>query len=705
MRPRAAESPAGPAVAGPAGARRGLKLSGKMTLFFIALVLSQSLVTLSILTAIISRTNLDSLKSRMADTVLSLEGYLGETFSDLRVKGDLIAGQQKTVDYADFRLKNLLARELALYKESLGIESLAVFLDTEAAFATTTDLAPGDSFFRERLAASLAGERALFLSHGAGGTSLFVLSPIRRDGRIIGALSLSLGLDQAFVDRVEKIVNARVALSFEDLSVHDDSLTEAQVRTIGDAIARASGTTGPVEAGPFLAGVVDLSTLGLTGGSAWCLMDRTEYDRQIGRYNAISLLATLAILFLALATGLLFYQRTFLRRFQTILRGITHISRGDFNPPFRLAWQDEFGQLAAAFDDMCRKLLVRDQQLSQLFRYNTLVLDGVRSGIVSVSLAGEVTAFNRAARRILETGSTDPRGTSLESGIIPADLLPVFHDSLKEAFASGVEVAVRCAGGPRTLAVASSPLLSQEGERIGVVVIFEDVTREKSLEEKLALSARLAALGEMAAGVAHQVRNPLVVMKVSAEMLRDGFSVQGDEARYRKLTHLIVDEIDALNLVISNFLDFARPRKLQRTISPVRAMVEFALESLPVDRFPGIAIRTVIPDDVDGHPMDSGLMSQALANLVLNALQASASGNAVEIRARREGGQLTIEVEDWGTGMDEATRRLIFNPFFTTRDSGTGLGLSIAHRIIEEHGGAIDVRSRPGDGATFCIRI
>ena len=318
------------------------------------------------------------------------------------------------------------------------------------------------------------------------------------------------------------------------------------------------------------------------------MMDTTESTRQINRYNLISLLATFLILSLALVSGIAFYQRTFLRRFQTILQGITHISRGDFNPPFQLAWQDEFGQLAMAFDDMCRKLLIRENELSQL-------------------------------------------------------------------------------------------------------------------SQKLALSTKLAALGEMAAGVAHQIRNPLVVMKVSSEMLRDNFTVRKNAEKYHKLTRLIVDETDALNLVVSNFLDFARPRKVNRTPCAVRSVVDFALESLPLERYPGIDVRTVIAEEPAEYPMDRNLMTQALSNLVLNALQASTAGSRVEIRSRMADGKLCIEVEDWGAGMEEEVRRSIFNPFFTTRDSGTGLGLSIAHRIVESHGGSIDVRSCAGKGSLFSV--
>jgi PAS domain S-box-containing protein len=685
----------------------GLKLSGKMALFFIALVLSQAFITLTILTTIISRTNLDSVKSRMSDTLLSAEGYMAETFSDLRVKGALIAGQQKTIDYTDFRLKNLLTRELVLFKESLGIESLTVFLGSDTPFAATGPSDTGDSLFQDQLAQSSNGSNALFVSQGGAGTGIFVLSPIKRGDQIIGVLSLGLQVDEGFVQRIEKIINARVLLRFEGISVHDQTLPEKSVAQVIAAYSHQDEAGGRiVTAGQYVVGTLDLRSLGLSRGTIYCLMDTTESARQIRRYNIISLGATFLILTLALVSGIAFYQRTFLRKFQAILHGITNISHGDFNPPFRLEWQDEFGQLTQAFDDMCRKLLVREKELSQLSRYNSLVLDSVHSGIASINLQGEITAFNQAAEEILRTGMKNPRGLPFDAGHLPQELLPIFQESLqKEAYAAGHEVAVSRRDGAGTLTVSSSPLLSPDGERIGVIVIFEDITKEKSLEERLALSTKLAALGEMAAGVAHQVRNPLVVMKVSSEMLRDNFSVRKNAEKFRKLTRLIVDEIEALSLVVSNFLDFARPRKVSRVPCSVRSVVDFALESLPLEHFPGIQVHALVPEELGEYPMDRNLMTQALSNLILNALQASCPEKSVEVRARREDGKLCIEVEDWGAGMDEETTRRIFNPFFTTRDSGTGLGLSIAHRIIESHQGTIDVRTCPGKGSTFSIRF
>jgi PAS domain S-box-containing protein len=634
-----------------------------------------------------------------------VEGYLQETLNDLQVKGDLIAGQQKTIDYTHFGLKNLLVHELVLFKESLGIESLTVFIDAAIPFASTSELTAGDAAFQEQLGASFQGRRKLFIAPAEGSPVLFVLSPIKRTDRIIGALSLSLRLDRRFVTRIERIINAPVVLRFDGEFIHDGTLPEKKLDEAIAAFSRSSASDqGAVRAGQFIVSALDLTRVGLSGGTIFCLMGTAVSARQINRYNLISLCATLLILGAALVSGIAFYQRTVLHRLQRILQGITHISQGDFTPPFQLPWQDELGQLARAFDDMCRNLLVRDRELSQLSRYNTLVLDSVRSGIISVSLSGEITAFNSAAARILLSGVKSPLGMPLDDTLVPPGLLQIFRESLREdVYPAGREIALPGRDGLSILAVSSSPLLSSDGSRIGIIVIFEDITREKSLEEKLALSTKLAALGEMAAGVAHQVRNPLVVMKVSSEMLRDNFTVNENAQKYGKLTRLIVDEIDALNLVVSNFLDFARPRKVTRAPCDVRAAVEFALQSLPVERFPGVTVRTVIPEAVRSFAMDKNLVTQALSNLVLNALQASRPGGAVEVRCSTEDGSLRIEVQDWGEGMNEETMRCVFDPFFTTRDSGMGLGLSIVHRIIENHGGTIDVRSCPGSGSTFSV--
>jgi two-component system sensor histidine kinase AtoS len=238
-----------------------------------------------------------------------------------------------------------------------------------------------------------------------------------------------------------------------------------------------------------------------------------------------------------------------------------------------------------------------------------------------------------------------------------------------------------------------------------MIAIFEDITRVKQLEEKLSISTRLAALGEMAAGVAHQIRNPLGVMKVSAEMLRDDFQVADDDRNYQRLTHMMINEIDTLNIVIRNLLDFARPRDIQKTLCSVQRVIGDSLGSLPLDKYPELQIDTGHFEDIPEFRMDKSLIEQVISNLVLNAIQASPVDGKIRIDASVEQEHLHITIQDWGCGFDENIRKQIFNPFFTTKSNGTGLGLSISHRIIEQHNGRIDVSSEPGSGSTFRITL
>ena len=298
----------------------------------------------------------------------------------------------------------------------------------------------------------------------------------------------------------------------------------------------------------------------------------------------------------------------------------------------------------------------------------------------------------------------DFRGTHIKSKSLPGSLFNLIRESLnKDMQVTGEEVRITRNGMDLILFLSTSPLFSKEGQKIGIIAIFEDITRVRKLEEKLVISSRLAALGEMAAGVAHQIRNPLGVMKVSAEMLRDDFSILDKKDNYNRITHMIINEIDTLNLVIRNLLDFARPREIQKNLCSIRAVIDQSLNSLPLDKYPELKIDTVIRKETPEYLMDKSLIEQVISNLVLNAIQASAANGKIEIRVFLKNEHMCLEIQDWGSGFDERIRQQIFNPFFTTKATGTGLGLSIGHRIIEQHNGSIEVISEPGKGSTFRI--
>jgi signal transduction histidine kinase len=250
---------------------------------------------------------------------------------------------------------------------------------------------------------------------------------------------------------------------------------------------------------------------------------------------------------------------------------------------------------------------------------------------------------------------------------------------------------------------------------------FETMTENlRKLERELQIRSRMAAVGEMVAGVAHQIRNPLAVMKVSAEMVRDiatprkGAAAKAPsragtspEARIRPLVEMIMSEIDTLGSIVSKFLDFTKPLNIKSEEVLVADFLAKVASHIPMGQFPGRELRVETAPEATRAVFDKRLMEQAVCNLIENALAASKIGGEVMVRAERKtgnlGGEFRLVVSDGGEGMSEEVRSQIFHPFFTTKSDGTGLGLSIVHRIVEEHGGSVDVNSKVGSGTEIAI--
>jgi two-component system sensor histidine kinase AtoS len=683
-----------------------LKISSKVALSFVILVLLQGIVTLIALTLIISRTQNDSFRTQMNRAVSGIGGYLQEVLDDQMINANLLAGQAKVIDYTDFGLKNLLKRELSVYRSSLQMDSLGVYLESNTPFTSVGDVLAPSPTLEEQLGLAFQGVKTFFVTTGVRDIKLNVLAPIQREDKILGVLSLSRSLDQSFVQKLETITHSKIILLFENRAVTAGDLSRQTTNKIVAAAEERIAPNGMTKIDAFVVGSLSMAGFHEPGGKVFCLLDTTEYRRLITRYNLISLISTFLILSVALLIGIIFYRVTFSRPFQHLLKGVSKISEGDLHYHFQVPAKDEFGDLAKAFNTMRVNLINRERELLQLSLYNTLILDNVRTGIITINLQNTITTFNPAAARILALDSDTLKGTKITSEALPRALFQSIGESLNDdSHGSSREVVIGRDGRDKILSLSTSPLLSKDGEKIGMIAIFEDITRVKQLEEKLSISSRLAALGEMAAGVAHQIRNPLGVMKVSAEMLRDDFQVAANDANYRRITHMMISEIDTLNLVIRNLLDFARPREIQKTLCSIREVVRCSLASLPLDKYPDLEIETLNLENVPDYLMDKSLIEQVISNLLLNAIQASPADGKVKISAGLKQGHMQIDIQDWGCGFNEATRKQIFNPFFTTKSTGTGLGLSIGHRIIEQHNGTIDVFSEPGKGSLFRITL
>ncbi|OHB27996.1 MAG: histidine kinase [Desulfuromonadaceae bacterium GWC2_58_13] len=222
------------------------------------------------------------------------------------------------------------------------------------------------------------------------------------------------------------------------------------------------------------------------------------------------------------------------------------------------------------------------------------------------------------------------------------------------------------------------------------------------IEEQLRRADRLSALGELSAGLAHEIRNPLGSIRGTAEILKDG--IDPADKRY-EFAQILIKEVDRLNRVVQDFLDFSRPAAARRESFDV---LEVLRDVLTLTRQPTQKNQVRVVFEGEGAlkvPGDREQLKQAFLNLVLNALQAMPAGGTLTVSAGAEAGEAQIRFADTGQGIPEESLDRIFNPFFTTRSEGTGLGLAITHRIVQGHGGRIEVESRPGEGAIFTLHL
>ena len=229
-------------------------------------------------------------------------------------------------------------------------------------------------------------------------------------------------------------------------------------------------------------------------------------------------------------------------------------------------------------------------------------------------------------------------------------------------------------------------------------------TRLRAAEESARRSERLAALGQLTAGLAHELRNPLGTMKASAEMLLG--RLKADDQLGVELAGYISSEVDRANSLVTRFLEFARPVHLRLAPTDLNALIDHAVGQLcHGDARALAAIHKNYDPGIPLIPADSELLERVIANLVQNALQASPAGATVTLKTRAAGANVELSVIDRGTGVKPEIREQIFNPFFTTKPGGVGLGLAISAKIVDEHGGRIRVESEPGRGSIFLISL
>lgn len=341
------------------------------------------------------------------------------------------------------------------------------------------------------------------------------------------------------------------------------------------------------------------------------------------------------------------------------------------------------------------------------------VISNLPVGLIILDAAGKVVEANSVADALLEYAGKDLIG--VKAGDIKGLDWPLLAKRvekgeavleeehtlmLADADSSGESRAV-------PVSVSAAKVLNDEGESLGLVFLLRDLREVKRLQKELRRSERLSTLGNMAARVAHEIRNPLSSIKGFATYLGSRQSNKDDAEAARTM----IGEVDRLNRVVSELLDFARPSSL--TLQP-EDIVEILRRAMRLAETDAASKGVAMGLDLSGVPdscrmlaaVDAERISQALLNLFINAVQATEKGGSVTIApSPARGNQLAIRITDTGSGMAESVRSQIFNPYFTTKAAGTGLGLAIVSKIVEDHNGEIRVQSAEGQGTEVTVLL
>lgn len=384
-------------------------------------------------------------------------------------------------------------------------------------------------------------------------------------------------------------------------------------------------------------------------------------------------------------------------------------------------FQDLVKQLKDNEQELQRLRSLAEERAESIESYNENILRSVASGVITFDNEGRIITFNPAAESILSKKAEDITGKTCEEVFGKnSPITKVQKESLNNG--EGIprmEAYLKTAhGGKIWLGLSTSLLRDRDNKLIGIIIVFSDLTEIKHLQGQMELKERFSLLGEMSAGIAHELRNPMGAIAGFAKLL----SKKLDEADERRsLADAIEKEIEGMNRVISELLNFTKPTDLNLSEIELNPIIKDSLTSTPLN---GVQLNLSL-DPIPSIEADEVLLKQAFINLIQNAIEAMPDGGELKIvtsyklhpefvdpefisghasgSSRKP--EVEIEISDTGIGIPENKLNKIFHPFFTTKERGTGLGLSLVQKIVLYHGGRIEVESMEGKGTTFRIDL
>jgi len=406
-----------------------------------------------------------------------------------------------------------------------------------------------------------------------------------------------------------------------------------------------------------------------------------------------------------------FVSRATLAPLAAISKQLDRISAGQFDPPAPPAAKglaergDELGQVSQKITRVGQQLRGVHEIFSSLRENLDQVMGGLEDGLILFTRDSRAVMVSPAAEKFLGSSAREFLGRRVEEVFPPESALRKALRLNGQHFetVAAAEAQIETAQGLKRVSVSVQPI-EEGGTRMGALVTLRDLDSLESINTQLQVSERLAALGRVTAGVAHEVKNPLNSMRLWLENLRE--SLSHEQVGAQQAVQVLDKEIDRLDTVVKRFLDFTRPVEVHLEETQLAELLEEVLRVAgPQLKRANVQVAQLLPADVPSVYVDRALLKQAVLNLVLNAAEAMRDGGQLRLVLSRRGDTAEIVVGDTGCGIPPEHRQKIFQLFFTTRPGGSGIGLASAFRIVQLHNGSIDFSSEPGRGTTFRIEL
>lgn len=690
-----------------------ISLRIKITSLLFILLTALALIINESSTSLINEKTEDIFQQRIELLMESIKSYWDSEKNQLLNNSMLYAETERIINYSTYGLYNLLQKELERLISKTGFHELEITMrngllvsSNRSGVQQKAPLNPSDTTQNLSLIFIELTDEGLFLTSEV---------PVHKLGEFIGRLTLKRKLDDTRLKKMARNLQAEVSVAVKE-TVVASSLSDFLRNELNKVHFRSSDRKEDIFTAAFGSARYSIGRINLEkteDGDPMTIYLAVSQDKMLSlveEARSQNLSVTAWILLIALFLAVAFSEIVLIKRIRKIRDGANIIAEGNLGFQIESIEGDELGNLGRSFNLMARSLNTNQEKLrhyieriEKLANYIQNILGSLRTCVITWNLAGRIETANNAAMNELSELYSEIEGLSLRFFLkklkaeSKKELLAAFRQVTQIDNDRQFDIEFDVAGGIKVFQSSFSLLLDNEKKPYGLILTMTNVTQKKIIEQQLYHADKLSSIGQLAASVAHEIKNPLASIKTLGQLLQE--ETEENDTR-REYIDVIVSEVNRLNGVVEQLLKYARPegssfREIEfgEVIRPVLALVNHESERQRV------SLSADYKSDLKVY-VDSEKIKQVFLNLIFNAIQAMSNGGMVKIIANREerASWTTFEIEDNGSGMPPETAAKIFEPFFTTRQRGTGLGMAIVKKIIDLHGGKIEVHSEPGIG-------